>query len=88
MCVYIYIYIYTPTYMCIYTYMYIIVYTHIRAYTMQLTMSIHATSNQNITPEAGFGGGDSPPTLRPISLLRLSLLRFLGSSFPANSLWA
>ena len=29
----------------------------------------------------------SPPRLGPISLLRLSLLRFLDSRFPGNSLW-
>ena len=77
MCIYIYIYIYIYVYIYIYIYTYVYIYIYIYIYVY----------NYNSNYMYGRKSIDCMG-VRPISLLRLSLLRLIDSNFPGDPPWA
>ena len=72
-------------YVCIYIYIYIYTSTHNTVETVLFEIS----NSVKPYPFALLAGASKlKPVVRPISLLRLSLIRFVDSNFPGNSLWA
>ena len=66
-------------YICICIYIYIYIYTHVNNMSLEGTC-VSGNTLAEVAREAG-------RNVCPISLLRLSLLRLLGSTFPGDSLW-